>query len=165
MLVSGVLVSATVLLQLLTGVRATYPNNEVLVAYADHEVASAVGAFNRLPIGSLRLHVYTVYRNGTPLSDGRTPAYSDEVIDFDCQSRTFRLLQSSFLRPNADTIETWKSAPLPVSVAGDAMRERQLNTVCGTEARVQYGNYFLFMEAYGLNDGREPRSLPGPMVR
>lgn len=165
MVISGLLVSATALLQILTRFGATFSSNEVLVAYADHEVASAVGASDRLPNGTLRLHVYTVYRNGTPLSDGRTPAYSDEVVDFDCQSRTFRLLQSSFLRPNADTIETWRSAPLPVSVAGDAMRERQLNTACGTETRVQYGNYFLFMEAYGLNDGREPRSPPGPMVR
>lgn len=137
----------------------------MVVAYADQDMATAVGSPLALSNGSLRLHVYTVYRNGVSLSGGRTPAYSDEWIDFDCRAKSFRLFQSSFYRPNADTIETRNDQATFVSVDGELLRERQLETICGTAERPQYGDYLLFMEAYGLNDGRTPRSAPGPRVQ
>lgn len=155
---------ATLLTQVLTGERAVFPSNEVVVAYADRETATAVGSPLTLPDGKLRLHVYTVYRNGVPLSDGRSPAYSDEWLDFDCHAKSFRLFRSSFYRPNDDTVEMRNVEAPFVSVEGEFLRERQLETACGTAERPTYGNYFLFMEAYGLRDGRPPRSEPGPLV-
>ena len=165
MAISELAISATLLIQLLTSERTVFPRNEVLVAYADQDTATAVGSPLALSNGSLRLHVYTVYRNGVALSGGRTPAYSDEWVDFDCRAKSFRLFQSSFYRPNADTVETRNDQATFVSVDGELPRERQLETICGTAERPQYGHYFLFMEAYGLNDGRTPRSPPGALVR
>lgn len=105
MIISELALSATLVIQLIPSERAVFPDHQVLVAYADQEVATAVRIPQVLPSGKLRVHVYTVYRNGVALSGGRTPAYSDEWVDFDCREKTFRLFQSSFYRPNADTVE------------------------------------------------------------
>ena len=149
--------------QIPTSERPIFPARDVIVAYADNERATAVGSALRLADGRLRLHVYTVYRHGVALSGGRTPAYSDEWIDFDCSAQTLRVFRSSFYRPNADTIEA-TNTQAPFVSDGDLLRQHQLATVCGTSERPRYSDYFLFMEAYGLNDGRMPRSRPGPNV-
>lgn len=164
MVISALILTVTLSLQTPTSERAIYPAHPVLVAYADSEKATAVGAALPLEDGGLRLHVFTVYRHGTSLSAGRTPAYLDEWLDFDCTAKAVRVFQSSFYRPNADTIESLKPQAAFVSVEGDSLREHQLDAACGTAERPQYPNYFLFMEAYGLNDGRTPRSSPGPTV-
>jgi hypothetical protein len=165
MAISALILSVTLTLQIPTSERAIFPAHNVLVAYADDEKATAVGAAFPMPDGSLRLHVYTVYRHGNALSGGRTPAYSDEWLDFDCGAKSVRIFQSSFYRPNGDTVEDRNTRAPFVSVGEDLLRERQLEAACGSAERLQYDNYFLFMEAYGLNDGRTPRSQPGPQVR
>jgi hypothetical protein len=151
--------------QALTSERPVNDEPAVVVAYADNEKATAVGAAFRLDDGRLRAWAYTVFRNGSALSAGRTPAYSEEWIDFDCRNKSVRLHHGRFYRPNADPLRPKPIPEMYEPVEGNVLREHQLDVACGTAERPQYPDYFRFMEAYGLNDGRTPRSPPGPPIR
>ncbi len=151
--------------QALTTERPVNDAPAVVVAYADNEKATAVGASFRLDDGRLRAWAYTVFRNGSAFSAGETPAYSEEWLVFDCRDESVRVHHAKYYRPNADP---FRPAPIPSGfepVEGNVLRQHQLDVACGTAARPQYSDYFRFMEAYGLNDGRTPRSPPGPLVR
>lgn len=150
----------------LTETRPSGPNdNRVMVAYADAHVASAVGWSTRLRDGSLGAETYTVFRHGTRETGWTTPAYTIERIDFWCDERAFRIGRTHLFRGNADPPVSPVENDGPFrSVEGDRLRERQFVVVCGTDSLPVYPTYFYFMEAYGLGDGRAPRSQPGPMV-
>ncbi|WP_156459658.1 hypothetical protein [Brevundimonas sp. Root1279] len=140
-------------------------DNRVMVAYADAQVASAVGWSTRLPDGSLGVSTYTVFRRGTRETNWTTPAYNIDRIDFRCDERTFRVGGTRLFRANADPLVSPVNNDGPFKpIEGDVLRERQFEAVCGTASLITYPTYFYFMEAYGLGDGRSARVEPGPMV-
>jgi hypothetical protein len=159
------IVSATVM-QDLSETRPSGPNDtRVVVAYTDGQIASAVGWNTRLADGSLAASTYTVFRHGTRETNWTTPAYTIDRIDFRCDERTFRVGGTRLFRGNADPLVSPGNNDGPFKpVDGDILRERQFAVVCGTDSRPVYPTFFYFMEAYGLGDGRAPRSEPGPMV-
>lgn len=153
--------------QELTEARPADPNDiRVVVAYADAQIASAVGWNTQLADGSLGASVYTVFRRGTRETNWTTPAYTIDRIDFRCDERAFRIGVSRLYRANADPLVSPVDNDGPFRpVVDDILRARQIEVVCGTDRRPVYQDYFYFMRAYGLRDGRAPRSEPGPMVR
>jgi hypothetical protein len=146
--------------------RPSGPNDaEVVAVYADAQRASAVGWTTRLTDESIGASVYTVFRHGTRETGWTTPAYSIDRIDFRCEERAFRVGGTRLFRGNADPLASLANNDGNFSsIDGDILRERQFAAVCGTAPRPVYPTYFYFMEAYGLGDGRRPRSPAGPMI-
>lgn len=152
--------------QELSSQRPDFGDNAVVVAYADEEVATAVGGILDLTSGGKRTHAYTVYRKGTAESEWSTPAYSIGVVDFDCSGRAARQFTTSFYRGNGDPILTGDETPEFAPITDeDPLLLGRFHAVCSSDERPVYGDFFLFMDAYGLNDGRAMRNPPGPMVR
>lgn len=137
----------------------------VLVVFADENMASAIGWSIALPDGSYRTSVYTVFSTGTRETDWTTPAYSTESVDFRCEDRTYRVGVSRLYRGNADPLVSIMDSDAEFkSITDDSLRERQLLAVCRTDPLPAYPSFMYFMEAYGLGDGRAPRSPPGPIM-
>lgn len=141
-------------------------DNRVVVVSADRNVAVALGRGLELDDGSQRFFTYKVFRHGVPESNWTTPAYEEGAVDLRCEDRTARVVFKRLHRGNGDPLTTVEitNNDAPFSPVTDPALQRQFDVGCGDDPRVSYEQPFLFMEAYGLNDGRTPRVGSGPMV-
>jgi hypothetical protein len=142
-------------------------DNRVIVVSADRNVAVALGSGLELDDGSQRFEIYKVFRHGLPETNWTTPAYQEGAIDVRCEDRTARIAYLTLHRGNGDPLTTIRIAnhDAPFSPIADPATRQQFDVACGTDERLSYENWGLFMQAYGLNDGRKPQVGPGPMVR
>ena len=141
-------------------------DNRVIVVSADEKVAVALGRGLTLDDGSIRFFTYTVFRRGVAASNWTTPAYIEGSIDVRCEERTARVGFSRLYRGNGDPIVSGPTGnEHPFTPISEPTIQRPFDVACGDDPRVSYEQPFVFMEAYGLNDGRHPRVGAGPMVR
>lgn len=142
-------------------------DNRVIVVSADRNVAVALGQGLKMDDGSQRFFTYKVFRHGVPESDWTTPAYEEGAVDLRCADRTARVVFKRLNRGNGDPLTTveFTNNDAPFSPVTDPEVQRLFDVGCSDDPRVSYEQLGLFMEAYGLNDGRTPRVGPGPMVR
>lgn len=141
-------------------------DDRVIVVSADENVAIALGRRLKLDDGSTRFFTYAVYRHGLPETEWTTPAYQEGALDVRCDERTARVAFLRLHRGNGDPLVSVRIAnnDAPFFPQTDPAVQRQFEVACSNDERVSYEHYGLFMEAYGLNDGRTPRVGPGPMV-
>lgn len=139
-------------------------DTRVVVAFADEDTASAVDWVVDRPDGIRLTWVYTVHRNGTPETNWATPAYNWNAVDFDCEGRGIRLSMSRLYRTNGDPLvrDYGREGPFE-DIDGDPRKVALWSAACTNDVRPVYRDWFMFMEAYGLNDGREPRVPTGPL--
>ncbi len=138
-------------------------DHRVVVAFADEDVASAVDWWVDRPDGIRLAWVYTVHRGGTPDTNWTTPAYNWDAAQFDCEARGIRTSIWRLYRSNGDPLVRNYGPEEPFEDVDTDPRKLALwSAACTNDVRPVYRDWFHFMEAYGLNDGREPRVPPGP---
>jgi hypothetical protein len=138
-------------------------DTRVVVAFADEDTTSAVDWVVDRPDGIRLAWVYTVHRIGTPETNWTTPAYNLDAVDFDCEGRGIRLSMSRLYRTNGDPlVRDYRREGTFEDIDGDPRKVALWSAACTHDVRPVYRDWFHFMEAYGLYDGREPRVPPGP---
>lgn len=140
-------------------------DTRVVVAFAEQDVAGAVDWVVDRPDGIRLTWVYTVHRNGTAETNWISPAYNWDAVDFDCAGRGIRTTTTRLYRSNGDPLVRNYDREGPFEgVDSDPRKLALWSAACTNDVHPIYQDWFHFMEAYGLNDGREPRVPPGPML-